>query len=209
MTVTITCLVVESVAQLVDYGVYGLRIHSLDSSADGGVFGALGDGALAAAAIASCVVVQRVRVPRFTRVALPTMLAFLAVDKAARIHDHVPHWLVLYLPLLATTSVALVATASRLSARARRLIITGLVLLGGSFLVHQYGETVIGGLGAQPGGLAYQVKAVVKHGAELAGWLLCALGMAVGALDSPLRRSQIRASVRQRPSGVHSRLEGK
>jgi hypothetical protein len=44
-------------------------------------------------------------------VVLPPLLTFLTVDKVVRLHDHIPHWLVFYLPVLAATFVAAAAVA--------------------------------------------------------------------------------------------------
>ena len=54
----------------------------------------------------------------------------------------------------------------------------GILLLIFSFLLHLFGERLLLVLGvSNTTGLAYQVKAVVKHGTEVAGWLLIALGL--------------------------------
>jgi hypothetical protein len=192
---TVVIVTAGGAAQLIDYGAYGMTIRWMDSSADGGLFGAAGDAALAAAAIASGVVLVRTRRRRAATIALPPLLAFLAVDKVFRLHDHVPQWLALYLPLLAASAIALFTVASVLPDRERHLITFGLGLLAASFVARFVGEALVRELGGAPDGLAYQLKAVVKHSAELAGWLLCAVGMAAGALHD-------------RPSGVQSRLEG-
>jgi hypothetical protein len=113
-------------------------------------------------------------------VVLPPLLTFLTVDKVVRLHDHIPHWLVFYLPVLAATFVAAAAVARGLSPRCVRLAATGLALLIGSFALHQYGEWLLYHLGGSDTGWLFQVKAVVKHGLEVAGWLLIALGLAVG-----------------------------
>jgi hypothetical protein len=116
--------------------------------------------------------------------ALAPLLTFLAVDKALRLHDHVPHWLVLYLPLLAGAFLLLLEVGRRTTLRARRLIVVALALLAVSLLVHQYGGDVLVLLHASPTGWLYQFKGVTKHGAELAGWLLVGLGLVVGCVSA-------------------------
>jgi hypothetical protein len=177
---TIALAAAGAAAQFIGYGAYGMGIRWLDSSADGGLFGAIGDAALATAAIASCVMLARTHRRSVATIALPPLLIFLAVDKVVRLHDEVPHWPVLYLPLLGAAGAALLGVATRLPVRERRLVRLGVALLTASFLVHLVGEPLVRELGASPGGLPYQLKAVGKHSAELAGWLLCAVGMAVG-----------------------------
>jgi hypothetical protein len=188
--VTTGVVLAGSAAQLIDYGFFGQRIGLLDSATDGGVFGAVGDIALAAAAGSAWVLAARVRSARTVAAALALLLTFLAVDKVTRLHEHIPHWLAFYLPVLAAAFLCLVTVARGRSGRPRfrvdrgrgraaanHLIGTGLVLLAFSFLVHVFGDRLLVELGANTTGWAYQVKAVAKHGTEVAGWLLTALGL--------------------------------
>jgi hypothetical protein len=178
---TIVVVVAGTTAQLVDYAAYDLRVHALNSNADGGVFGIVGDAALAVAACAAWLLAAVAHRHGAAIVALPPLLTFLAIDKAARLHDHVPHYVFLYLPVLTATFVTAVAVARQLPRRIPRVVGLGLVLLAGSYLLHQFGETLIEDLGASPDGWIHQVKAIIKHGAEVAGWMLIALGLAAGA----------------------------
>ena len=180
--VTIVIVVAGSAAQLINYGFFDQRIPALDPGSDGGVFGAVGDIALAAAAISASVLVARVRSARPVVVALAGLLTFLAADKVARLHDHIPHWLAFYLPVLAAAFMCLVAVARGHRgdgpAVVGRLIGVGLLLLVFSFLLHVFGKRLLLDLGlSDTTGLAYQAKAAVKHAAEVAGWLLIALGL--------------------------------
>jgi hypothetical protein len=169
-----------SAAQLMDYGLFHGRVPALNSASDGGLFGVVGDLSITAATLAAWMVLRRVRPRTVAMAALPLVLSFLTVDKIFRLHDHIPGWLVFYLPLLAVTFVVIVAVARRLSPRSLRLTAIALALLVGSFLLHQYGGWLLVRLGGSTTGWMYQVKAVVKHGLEVAGWLLVALGLAVG-----------------------------
>jgi hypothetical protein len=175
--------------QLLGYALAGSRVGALDSAADGGVFGAVGDASLAAAPAPAWAVLARERPRGAATVALPALLTFLAVDKTFRLHDHVPHWLLFYLPLLLCAFVCLVAVGRTLSPRCRRLIMAGLALLVGSFLIHLYGELLLAAVGASTTtGWPLQTKAGVKHGSEVAGWLVIALGLAAGLRDGAGRR---------------------
>lgn len=167
-------------AQLIGYELFHGRVPALNSASDGGLFGLVGDISIATATVAAWIVLVRVRPVRVAMVVLPPLLTFLTVDKVVRLHDHIPHWLVFYLPVLAATFVAAAAVARGLSPRCVRLAATGLALLIGSFALHQYGEWLLYHLGGSDTGWLFQVKAVVKHGLEVAGWLLIALGLAVG-----------------------------
>jgi hypothetical protein len=188
--VTIVVVVAGSAAELINYGFPGQRIQALDAASDGGVFGAVGDIAIAAAAVSAWILAARVRSARSVAV-LAGLLTFLAADQVTDLHDHISHWLAFYLPVLAATFAGLVAVArgrsGRLQFRSDRgagrpgtdhLIGTGLLLLAFSFLAHLSGERLLLELrAASPTGLAYEIKAVVKHGTEAAGWLLIALGL--------------------------------
>ena len=167
-------------AQLIGYGLFHGRVPALDSASDGGLFGLVGGISITAATLAAWIVSVRVRPLTLAMVALPPLLTFLTVDKVVRLHDQIPHWLLFYLPVLAATFVAAAATARRLSPRCVRLTAVALALLIGSFLLHQYGEWLLDHLVGSATGWWFQVKAVVKHGLEVAGWLLVALGLAVG-----------------------------
>jgi hypothetical protein len=56
----------------------------------------------------------------------------------------------------------------------RSVIRTALCLLAFSFLVHAVGPRIVSALGYGGGSWAYQVKGILKHTAELAGWTLLA-----------------------------------
>jgi hypothetical protein len=187
--VTIVVVVAGSAAELINYAFFGQRIQALDAASDGGVFGAVGDIAIAAAAVSAWILAARVRSVRSA--VLAGLLTFLAADHVTDLHDHISHWLAFYLPVLVATFAGLAAVALGRSGRLQfrndrgtdrpstdHLIATGLLLLAFSFLAHLSGERLLLELrAASPTGLAYQIKAVVKHGTEAAGWLLIALGL--------------------------------
>jgi hypothetical protein len=167
-------------AQLIDYGFLDGRVAALDSATDGGIFGVVGDVSLALSTAAAWTVLIRMRPVTAATVALPPILTFLTIDKAFRFHDHIPHWIVLYLPLLAAVFVAAVSIARRLSSRCFRVIAIALAMLAGAFLINRSGDWILREVGGWDNGWMWQVKAVVKHGLEVAGWLLMALGLYVG-----------------------------
>jgi hypothetical protein len=176
LVITAGLVVAGTGAQLVNYAL-ALDDAALDSSKDGGVFGVIGDLSLVVTALAAWIALARAHRRDWAIVALPVLLTFLSVDKTLRIHDDIAHWPRYYVPILVVTFVALVAVALRLPAEGRRLVLLGLVLLGISFFIHLTGEPLIRQLGFGQNGLAMQLKAVVKHGAEVAGWLIVALGL--------------------------------
>jgi hypothetical protein len=167
-------------AQLIGYGVFHGRVPALNSASDGGLFGLVGNISIAAATLAAWIVLLHIRPRTIAMVALPLLLSFLTIDKISRLHDRIPGWLVFYLPVLAATFVVTAAVARRLSPRCFRLTAIALALLVGSFLLHEYGEWLLFRVGGSTTGWMFQVKAVVKHGLEVAGWFFVALGLAVG-----------------------------
>jgi len=187
--VTIAVVLAGSTAQLVNYEFFVLRIRSLDPGSDSGVFGVIGDIALAAAAVSAWVLAARAHSARPVAAALATLLTFLAADDVTRLHDSIPDWLAFYLPVLAASFICLVAVSRGPSGRPRfradrgagramdRLIGVGLLLLTFSFVLHLLGVRLLVYLGADTTGFAYQAKAAVKHATESAGWFLIALGL--------------------------------
>jgi hypothetical protein len=171
-------------AQLADYG-FGLGAGALDSSTDGGVFGVVGDVALASAALAAWVALGRMRTRTHAVLALAVLLTFLAIDKALSLHDHIPHWPAYYVPVIVAALAALVAVARELSRRSLGLMAFGLMLLGAAFLLHFTGEPLLDKLHASHSGWTAEVKAVLKHGAELGGWLIVTLALVVGVRELP------------------------
>jgi hypothetical protein len=174
-----TCALVlaQTIAELVDYRFFDLRLGVLRSDGDGGLFGAIGVIALLSTSAAAWLGLLRLPDLRRPLEILAPLVTFLAIDKGLRLHDHIPHWLALYLPLLAGVFLLLLAIARRTSLQARRLIVAALALLALAFLVHQYGDSVLVHLHEPSTGWAYQLKGVVKHGAELAGWLFVAVAI--------------------------------
>jgi hypothetical protein len=169
--------------QLIGHGFFDDRVKILNSVSEGGFFGLVGEIALASTAFAAWVVLLRLRPISSVTVALPPILTFLAVDKIWGLHDQIPRWLTFYLPLLAVTLVAVAAIARRMSARCIRLAGAGLALLLASFLLHQLGEQLLLRLGASSTGWLFQIKVVIKHGTEVAGWSLITLAFVVGLRD--------------------------
>jgi hypothetical protein len=188
---SVAVVAVGSAAQLVNYA-FGLGMAVLDASEDGGAFGVVGDLAACSAAAAAWLVLIRARPLRPAAVALPPLLTFIALDKIVRLHDHVPHYLVLYAPLLVGAGVCLVDLVRRMPRSLARVVMVGLVLLGVSFLLHAVGERVLLELGLTDAGWARQVKAVVKHGCEVQGWFLVAIGLAFHGLSGRWRRREAR-----------------
>lgn len=186
--VIVVLVLAGSAAQLINYEFFGLRIRSLEPGSDGGVFGVVGDIAIATAAVSAWVLAARVRSARPAAAALAALVTFLAADHVTRLHENIPDWLAFYVPVLGASFICLVAvsrgSSGRTKFRANRggglavdsLIGAGLLLLCFSFLLHVFGWLVSLGI-TDTTGFAYQAKAAVKHASETAGWFLIALGL--------------------------------
>jgi hypothetical protein len=197
LTATGALVAAATAAELTNYA-FRLDVDALDASGDGGAFGAVGVVALWCAALAAWLVVGRVRPAGRVSVALATLLTFLALDKALRLHDSIAHWPAYYVPILCATAVCLLTVARRLPAPAPRLMGWAAALLAFSLLVHFGGETALERLGASGEGLPYHLKAVIKHGSELAGWLTVTLSLAVGVLAAADRETTSAVHVSRR-----------
>jgi hypothetical protein len=165
LALTIGIVTVGVAGQLVDYGL-DLHVAALDSSGDRGLLGAAAEVALVAAALAAWAMLAQVRSVGAALVALPVLLTALVFVDAV--------------PVAGLTLVTLLVVARRLPAQSRALLHAALVLLVTAFLIHSGGDTALDALGATGDGWAYQLKSVVKHGAEAGGWMLVAVALAAG-----------------------------
>jgi uncharacterized membrane protein YfbV (UPF0208 family) len=114
------------------------------------------------------------------------LFAFLCVDGATRIHQHVPAWPAVYAPMLIALALAVV-TIGRGTDRAA-VLYAGLALLFGSLAIHVLGPHVVDALGWQPDGWAYQIKVALKEGTELAGWVVLVPALVHLARIQPARK---------------------
>jgi len=185
LTVVVVCA--QAVAQLIDFHFFHLRLRVLDSDHHGSLFGALSilAEALAAAAIALRATPGR----RLTWLLLATVVGALTVPRAlmryvvAFAHYDVP---ILVAPL-AVVFVVLCGLTFR-EARLVRFVVWGsLVLLAFSFALHAVGPQADAS-GSSPflstHTWTYQGTGILKHGGELAGWMLLAIGIAASGLSS-------------------------
>lgn len=177
--VIVVVVAAGTAAQLLNHGLH-LNSSALDSSEDGGAFGVVGDVAVAATAVAAWSMRRRLNRWGPACAALPLLLTFLALDKVLRFHDHIAAWRLYYAPVLLVVVLGLVMVAQHLPPPTARLIHVGLVLLIVAFAVHLAGHAVLDRLDFGEDSWAEQIKAVTKHGAEVAGWLLVALALIEG-----------------------------
>jgi len=173
LTLAVVLALAAAAAQLIDFGVYGLRIHLLDMSTHASVFGVISVLALIAAGAAAIELAANRRTCTRWSCVLPLLLAVLLALRVI----HPAHVLVLALPFAVATFAALWWHVGAPGSRARRLVRVGCVVLIGSYAVHAVGTTVVSALGYGAATWPYQVKLVIKHSGELAGWAIVATGL--------------------------------
>ena len=171
-----------STAQVVDFGVYDQRIQALNMMTHDSVFGVVSLAALGVAVLAA--LATAVRDPE-QRVWFASLSGLLALVLALRI-AHPPHVLLVALPVSAA-ALTLLWTAAP-AGTARRVLRDGCIVLALAFVVHGVGAAIVSWLGLGPETWGYQLKALVKHSGELAGWLLVAAALALLALERPSER---------------------
>jgi hypothetical protein len=184
--------VAATATQLIDFGVYGRRLKLLDMMTHRSIFGIVSLAVLAAAA-GACALLTLVERDRRRRLAsLGAILAFLLALRLAQ----PPHVLLLALPASAAALALLWKAAP--PGPARRVVQEGCAVLVLAFVIHGVGEKVVADLGYGPETWAYQIKAVVKHSGELAGWALVAGGLFLALLHARPRRSSPRSAITTR-----------
>jgi hypothetical protein len=167
--------------QLIDFRLFHLNLRILDSGHHRSVFGAASLAAQAAAAGALVVRAVRPSPVRVAWILLAGLVAVLVVIRALLRYDAR-----LLLPPLAVIFVLLCWLVSHDPRAVRTIVLGSLILLVCSFALHLVGPTADTAHWDERTWM-YQLIAIVKHGAELAGWILLATGILAGAAASSAR----------------------
>jgi hypothetical protein len=178
LALTTLVAAVHMTLQLVDFGVYDLRVKALDASTDTTLLGVVPSVALGCAALAAIAAALRIR-----RRALALLAALLCLELA--LQRFVLHGgnagLAATLPLVAAILVLLVREAWRLPEPCGRCVLLGGALLVTSFVLHVLLPPLLSAVGYGAGTWPYEIKVALKHGFEIAGWLTVATGLAAAA----------------------------
>jgi hypothetical protein len=173
VVVTIVAVLAQAAAQTINFG-FGLHVQALDSDVHASIFGIASLFAQGAAALAAGI--RSTRSPRRNAwLLLSTLLLALLMVRIA-----VPYDTTLLTAPLAVVFVLVWWLSSDAPPRVRLLIAGALGLLALSFVVHAVGLKVLSALGYGASGWPYEIKGIVKHTGELAGWLLLATGLLAG-----------------------------
>jgi hypothetical protein len=161
-------------AHLFDFWALHLRSVLLDSASEHGLFVRLGGVAMLATAGAT--LAHR----RSSRLAIPLafVTAWLFADSLLGLHEHVPHWKLVYAPLFGAIAACYWLLSAPLAPAPRRLVRGALALLVLSAAIHVLGPPALAALGWGPSAWEYQVKIALKEATEIAGWILLASGVA-------------------------------
>jgi hypothetical protein len=196
LLLTAAVVLAQTVGQLIDFRVFDLRLRLLDSDHHASVFGALS--ILAEAAAATAIGLRAISARRVAWLLVSAVVGVLAVPRA----------LMRYAPLferydvaisvapLAVVFVVLCALTFRDVRRVRFVVWGSLALLTCSFALHAVGPQADSGTTAYVATdtWAYQATGILKHGAELAGWMLLTTGMIAAA---SARRGDARGAARR------------
>jgi hypothetical protein len=171
----LSVLVAQIVAQIIDFTVYDLRIGALNSNVDSSVFGVL---SLAAEVAMACAAALRglESAHRGRWLVLAAIAAALVAVRAAA-----PGSAMIVAVPVAVVFVLVWSLTSSDPGRARTIVRVALFLLAFSFVVHLVGLKIVNSLGYDGNSWPYQVKSLLKHGSELAGWILLATGISATA----------------------------
>ena len=139
---------------------------------------------LAQAATIATIVVRSAWVSRRRGwLSLAALVCVLLVLRVANAYNAL-----MLLPLVAVIVVLFWRVTSDDPAPARAIVWGALLLLAFSFGMHALLPKV-DSLSSAGNSWAFQIKAMLKHGAELSGWMLLAIGIAAGSRRGPRVRT--------------------
>jgi hypothetical protein len=174
VSVAIVVAFAQVVTQVIDAAAFGLHIAALNSDSHRSVFGVLSLGAQAATGGAvgvRCLSSSR----RTAWLVLAGLIALVLVGRALIPSE--PAAFALPVAVAFALFWWLTATDYR---RARTVVRVGLSLLAFSFVAHVVGPRIVNHLGYGVGSWPYELKGILKHSTELAGWILIGTGVLAG-----------------------------
>ena len=188
LLLTAAVILAQTASQWIDFHFFDLRVRALDSGHHLSVFGAAS--ILAEAVAAAAIALRGVSMQRLAWPLVAVPVGVLIIPRALMRYEavfaryDVP---ILVVPLT-VVFVVLFALTFRDARRVRCMVWGSLVLLACSFALHAVGPQADADGRATTYPIthtwAYQATGMLKHGAELAGWMLLATGIAAGTLAS-------------------------
>src|SRR3954447_13779460 len=132
LTAAALVLAAETATHLVDFKLLGFRSRILDSQYEWSYSHLASTAMFGLGAVACAVGAAAERQGRGPWIVTSGLFAFLCVDGATRLHDGIPHWAAIYVPLLGVLAVGIlrISEPTRLAPVAR----AGLLVLGASLV---------------------------------------------------------------------------
>jgi hypothetical protein len=175
---TFALVVLQVAAQAIDFAVFDLEIRGINSDTHHSLFGIASLLAQMAVATACLWRGSRIGRERGAWFVLGALVGCLVIIRGLATFNATT----LVAPLMCLFALACWLTwRDRLAVRT--VVWAGLLLMAASFLLHKVGLAADGSAASQHT-WPYQITSMVKHGAELAGWLLLATGIAAGIARS-------------------------
>jgi len=178
LLVTIALVVLQAATQAIDFSVFNLRIRAFNSDKHDSLFGLAS--LLAQLAVGAASVWRGRQAERHRRAwfSLGALVGVLVIVRGLTTFNATA----LAVPLAGVFGLVCWLTwRDRFAARG--VVWAGLILMALSLLLHKVGLAADAST-ASDFTWAYQLEGMVKHGAELAGWMLLATGIAAG-VESP------------------------
>ena len=207
LLLTAAVVFAQMASQWIDFRLFDLKLRLLDSDHHASIFGAISIFAQAVAAAA--IGLRAFSMRRVAWLLVAVLVGVLTVPRALMRYE--PAFERYDVPILVapfTVVFVVVCALTRRDARRVQFIVWGsLVSLASSFALHAVGPQADADgsksyLAAHT--WAYQATGMLKHGAELAGWMLLATAMAAGSLafqgEAPAQRQRSRRAAQTQPS---------
>ena len=179
---TLAVALAASVAQVVDLTVLDSDVRLLDMNTHASMFGVVSLLASGMACVAAALLATAAATHGRVTMALPVLLVILIGLRLL----HPSGVVLLALPLVAATFLVLWSHVAVPGSDAERVVRVGCVVLATSYVVRMLGDA-IAGPGHHDERWAQQVRLLVSHSGELAGWMAVATGLAAAYVG--LRRS--------------------
>jgi len=178
LLVTAALVALQAVSQAIDFSAFNLRIRAFNSDKHDSLFGLASLLAQMAVAVACVWRGREVERHRLAWFGLGALVVVLVVVRGLTTFNATA----LAAPLALVFGMLCWLTWRDRGA-ARGVVWAGLVLMATSLLLHKVGLAADAST-ASDYTWAYQLTGMVKHGAELAGWMLLATGIVAGTQEA-------------------------
>ena len=176
---TAILVALQAATQAVNFGVFDLRVWAFDCDRRYSVFGIASLLAQLAAGVACVWRSRRVDRDHWAWLTLGMLVIVLVPIRGLTIYSAA-----VLAPPLACVLVLMLWLTWRDPVLTRTIVWAAVILMMTSLALHEVGPDADASL-ASDYTWSYQITGMVKHGAELAGWLLLALGVLAGLQRDP------------------------